>query len=211
MEKELALISLALYIWEGFPCSSAGKESACNTEVLGSIPVLGRSPGEGKGYPLQYSGLENYMDVQSMGSQRFGHDWATELNWYKILYIDFVSCYFFTFLHCLVSDIRRKLLAFIIGYDINCELIIHGLYYIWGTFLLYPLSYFCFLIIGVCWNFRGGCWILSYDFSASIHDHAVFILYYVNVMYNKSPICEQILFWECFCKSNLFLSSTKLA
>ena len=41
---------------------SAGKESACNAGDLGSIPQLGRSPGEGKGYPLQYSGLENSMD-----------------------------------------------------------------------------------------------------------------------------------------------------
>ena len=39
--------------------SSVGKESACNTGDLDSIPGLGRSPGEGKGYPLQYSGLEN--------------------------------------------------------------------------------------------------------------------------------------------------------
>ena len=46
----------------GFPCGSAGKESACNTGDLGSIPGLGRFPGEGKGYPLQYSGLENSMD-----------------------------------------------------------------------------------------------------------------------------------------------------
>ena len=38
------------------------KESACNAGDLGSIPELGRSPGEGKGYPLQYSGLENSMD-----------------------------------------------------------------------------------------------------------------------------------------------------
>ena len=37
------------------------KESACNVGDLGSIPGLGRSPGEGKGYPLQYSGLENSM------------------------------------------------------------------------------------------------------------------------------------------------------
>ena len=43
-------------------CGSAGKESACNAWDLGSIPGLGRSPGEGKGYPLQYSGLENSMD-----------------------------------------------------------------------------------------------------------------------------------------------------
>ena len=41
---------------------SAGKESACNMEDLGSIPGLGRSPGEGKGYLLQYSDLENSMD-----------------------------------------------------------------------------------------------------------------------------------------------------
>ena len=47
---------------EGFPCGSAGKESACNAGDLVSIPGLGRSPGEGKGYPLQYSGLENSMD-----------------------------------------------------------------------------------------------------------------------------------------------------
>ena len=46
----------------GFPCSSAGKESTCNAGDLGSIPGLGRSPGEGKDYPLQYSGLENSMD-----------------------------------------------------------------------------------------------------------------------------------------------------
>ena len=48
--------------YQGFPDSSAGKESACNAGDLGSIPGLGRSPGEGKGYPLQYSGLENSMD-----------------------------------------------------------------------------------------------------------------------------------------------------
>ena len=49
-------------VFLGFPCGSAGKESACNAGDLGSIPGLGRSPGEGKGYPLQYSGLENSMD-----------------------------------------------------------------------------------------------------------------------------------------------------
>ena len=46
----------------GFPGGSAGKESACNVGNLGSIPGMGRSPGEGKSYPLQYSGLENSMD-----------------------------------------------------------------------------------------------------------------------------------------------------
>ena len=46
----------------GFPCGSVGKESACTVGDLVSIPGLGRSPGEGKGNPLQYSGLENSMD-----------------------------------------------------------------------------------------------------------------------------------------------------
>ena len=47
---------------KGVPCGSAGEEFSCNVGDLGSIPGLGRSPGEGKGYPLQYSGLENSMD-----------------------------------------------------------------------------------------------------------------------------------------------------
>ena len=46
----------------GFPCGSAGKESSCNAGNLGSIPGLGRFPEEGKGYPLQYSGLETSLD-----------------------------------------------------------------------------------------------------------------------------------------------------
>ena len=44
------------------PCGSAGKESAYNEGDLGLIPGLGRFPGEGKGYPLQYSCLDNFMD-----------------------------------------------------------------------------------------------------------------------------------------------------
>ena len=45
-----------------FPDCSVGQESSCNAGDPGSIPGLGRSPGEGKDYPLQYSGLENSMD-----------------------------------------------------------------------------------------------------------------------------------------------------
>ena len=56
-----------IVILTGFPHGSAGKESACNLGDLGSIPGLGRSPGEGKGYPLQYSGLENSMDCIVLG------------------------------------------------------------------------------------------------------------------------------------------------
>ena len=58
----------------GFRDSSVGKESTCNAEDPGSILGLGRSAGEGIGYPLKYSGLENSMDRVSMGSQRVGHN-----------------------------------------------------------------------------------------------------------------------------------------
>ena len=47
--------------WD-FPDSSVGKESSCNAGDPGSIPGSGRSSGEGFSYPLQYSGLENFMD-----------------------------------------------------------------------------------------------------------------------------------------------------
>ena len=50
-----------------FPGGSDGKEPACDAGDLGSIPGLGRSPGEGEGYPLQYSGLENSMDCIAHG------------------------------------------------------------------------------------------------------------------------------------------------
>ena len=54
----------------GFPVSSAGKEPACNAGDQGLIPGLGRSPREGKGYPLQYSGLENPMDCIAHGGHK---------------------------------------------------------------------------------------------------------------------------------------------
>ena len=57
--------------------SSVGKESACNAGDPGSIPGLGGSPEEGKGYPLQYPGLEDSMDcIVCGGSQRVGHNWV---------------------------------------------------------------------------------------------------------------------------------------
>ena len=66
----------------GFPDGSDGKESASNAEDLGSIPGLGRSPGEGNGYPLQYSCLENPMDrgawrATVRGIARVGHYQST--------------------------------------------------------------------------------------------------------------------------------------
>ena len=51
---------------KGFPGGSAGKKSACNVGDLGSVPGLGRSPGETNGYPLQYSCMENYTDRRAL-------------------------------------------------------------------------------------------------------------------------------------------------
>ena len=54
-------------VFLGFPCGSAGKESACTAGYLVSIPGLGRSSEKGKGYSLQYSGLENSVDCIVLG------------------------------------------------------------------------------------------------------------------------------------------------
>ena len=56
------------YIPLASPGASAGKESACSEEDLGLIPGLGRSPGEGKGYPRQYSGMENSVNCIALAS-----------------------------------------------------------------------------------------------------------------------------------------------
>ena len=61
---QLIMSSLVLL---GFAGGSACKESARNAEDLGSIPGLGKSPGERKGYPLQYAGLDNFMDCIAHG------------------------------------------------------------------------------------------------------------------------------------------------
>ena len=57
----------------GFPGGSAGKESTCSAGDLGSVPGLGRSPGEGKGYPLQYSDLEYYIAIYHWLCSLWGH------------------------------------------------------------------------------------------------------------------------------------------
>ena len=75
--KSITLVmGIVSYFWEpyysekGFPVSSAGKESACNTGDLGSIPGLGRSPGGGHGSPLQYSCLKNRYGQRSLAGYR---------------------------------------------------------------------------------------------------------------------------------------------
>ena len=66
--------------YKGFLDTSVGKESTCNARDLGLIPGLGRSPVEGKGYPLQYSGLENSMDCIVQGATK---------SWTRLSYFTF--------------------------------------------------------------------------------------------------------------------------
>ena len=81
----LSLESGTTSLYMNFPGGSDGKASVYSVRDLGSIPGLGRFPGEGNGNPLQYSCLENPMDggawcrLLSMWSQRVGHNWATSL------------------------------------------------------------------------------------------------------------------------------------
>ena len=99
----------------GLPDSSVGKESACNAGDLGSILGLGRSPGEEKGYPLQHSGLENFLNCIVHGVSK---SWTrlsnwTELNWRKIIKnmserwrkeaVSPVSCWNFNSSHRIIS------------------------------------------------------------------------------------------------------------
>ena len=101
-----AISSLSFYIsvlwWFlillGFPSGSDSKESAFSVGDLCSFPLLGRSPGEGNGYQLQYSGLEN-----SMGSQRIRHDWVTFTSLYSVFRACLWSCLASSFLSLLVS------------------------------------------------------------------------------------------------------------
>ena len=90
------------HTYMGFSCGSAVKESACNAGDLDSIPGLGRSPGEGKGNPRQYSGLENSMDC--MGLQRVGRDQQISLDFTSCVYIYiYIYIYIYTHTHILTQ------------------------------------------------------------------------------------------------------------
>ena len=95
----ISLLLLSLHL--DFPGGSDSKVSVYSVRDLGSIPGLGRFPGEGNGNPLRYSCLENPMDggawcrLLSMGSQRVGHDWATSLS--LLFFLSFFAFSYFIF------------------------------------------------------------------------------------------------------------------
>ena len=74
---------------------SDGKESACNARDLGSIPGLGRSPGDGKGYPLQYSAVENSMDCIALGVTKSQTQWCD----FTLEHLDGTGCHDLHFLN----------------------------------------------------------------------------------------------------------------
>ena len=123
---------LSTPVFLGFPYASAGKESACNVGDLGSIPELGRSPGEGKGYPLQYSGLENSMDCIVHGITR---SW-TQLN-------DF----HFTFMFSLKTGFKRcNTMKLFLGSQLKLSVLIESIHTLPHIErVLFPFSSLCII------------------------------------------------------------------
>ena len=87
LEYPLEKDRLVTTVFLGFPCDSAGKESACNAEDLGLMLGSGRSPGEGNGNPLQYSRLENSMDC-------ILHGVAKSWTWLSDFHKNYIQKYF---------------------------------------------------------------------------------------------------------------------
>ena len=87
-------------VFLGFPCGSAGKESTCNAGHLGSIPGLGRAPGEGKGNHCSILAWKNSM---FMGSQRVGLTWVTFTS---------LICHMLLFLLLMLLAMALKAVAF---------------------------------------------------------------------------------------------------
>ena len=109
----------------GFPCGSAGKESARNAGDLGLIPVLGRSPGEGKGYPVQYSGLENSTECMVHA----GHE-----NWTRLSDFHFhIYIYIYTHMYVYICIYVCMCVCALSCSVVSNSLWPHGLYIPWNS------------------------------------------------------------------------------
>ena len=98
LDKNLVKVCIAFFTKNTEYDSSVGKESACNAGDPSSIPGLGRSPGEGKGYPFQYSGLENSINCQVHGvtkSRTRLSDFHFQKYEVKLILLENVSYFFF--------------------------------------------------------------------------------------------------------------------
>ena len=103
-----------------FTCGSAGKESACNAEDRGSIPGLGRSPGEGKGYPLRYSGLENSMDCIVNGVTKS----QTQLSDFHFHFLSHCLCEIHL---CCESEVKVKVAQLCLTFYDPIDYTVHGI------------------------------------------------------------------------------------
>ena len=139
---------------KGFPSGRAGKECTRNAGDLGSIPGLGKCPGEGNGYPLQYSGLENSMDWIVHGVSQswtqlsdFHFQTKTRKNYVSDLNHPFsvfliqdthtsLGVYFF-----LASVLNNKLLLCVLSHTLYCVSII---YFVPVFTVFSSLKHFCF-------------------------------------------------------------------
>ena len=93
------------YTYVGFPCGWAGKESACNAGDLGLIRGLGRSPGEGKGYSLQYSGLEHSRDCIVYGIAKS----QTQLSDFHNIHIGtYIHAHIYTYTHTYLCIVHLR-------------------------------------------------------------------------------------------------------
>ena len=99
---------LPTLVFLGFPGGSAGKISTCSAGDLGSIPGLGRFPGEGKGYPFQYYDLENSMDYSPWGHKE--SDTTERLSRRNPVQNDDVSGSCVPWTHCIHSYIQNNFL-----------------------------------------------------------------------------------------------------
>ena len=99
----------------GFPCGSADKESTCNARDLGSLPGFGISPEEGKGYQLQYSGLENSMDciIHRVAMNQ------TRLSNFHFHLVFYNRCWSFSSLWLSVKEVRVLFNDFSVSFDLS--------------------------------------------------------------------------------------------
>ena len=117
--QEKKYVNIYVYVYMGFPCGSADKESSQNMGDLGSIPWSGRSPGEGNGNPFQYSCLENPMDGGAWqatvhGLQKIGQDWVTSLSLFiYIIAHGYIGVKFLYFIRIQFSSVQSLSLVWL--------------------------------------------------------------------------------------------------
>ena len=131
------------------------KKSACNAGNLGSIPGLGRLPGEGNGYLLQYSCLENSMDggawqatvhgitksqTWQQNSKRILKPFTSTVLLFRYYYFGYINIY-----NCYIFYLDWSLDHYVVSFLIACNHLYFKVYFVW-----YEYCYYSFILISVC-------------------------------------------------------------